>query len=1062
MPKKSLRLAKSAASPKPTPRPRKTGSRDATGPIVDSLGRLADMVQDFQAKLRTQDEAFRQVQADLALLRDRHALLHDLSPVGHLILDAEGRIIEATPRSGMLLGRDLESVIGQPLDQLVAREYHDIIRRHCREVITSGSRQTCEVPIREDTGVNRWIHFESLAMQTSSVSATHWRTALLDVSDRKRAEDVLRFAHFSLDRAADAVYWIDPQARILDVNDTACRMLGYTKEALCRMTVHDLNPDFQAERWPGFWAETEQRGTMVLDTVHVAKDGRHLPVEVSVNFLSYEGREYHCAFVRDITERKRAEESFRLFRTLLDQATDAIHVLDPDTGRFLDCNERGHSSLGYTREELLALSVIDINPVVPFSVFAQKIQECRHVPHGQTIAIETMHRRKDGSAFPVEVSPRIIQLDREYCLAIVRDITERKNAEFALKQSEEHFRTLIEHSSDIVTVLGTDGAIQFQSPSIERLLGYGQGELKGRIAFELIHQDDVPLVMERFQAILDQHGRLQTVQYRFRHKDGSWRYFESIAHLISGVHGRPAVIVNSRDVTDRELAEEALQRSEAFISSVVENLPSMILVKDAKDLTFVRVNKAGEELLGRSRDELIGKSAYELFPEADANARWESDLQVLASRRSLDIQEDHIRIKGRRDRILHTRKIPILDSSGTPQYLLVISDDLTEQKRLEAQFRQAQKMEAVGQLAGGVAHDFNNLLTVINGYSALLVSRLASNTPEAGMAAESLKAGERAAELTKQLLAFSRKQVLVLQPLNLNDSLRSISSMLSRLLRDDVTLKMDLATDLWSINGDKGQLDQVTMNLAVNARDAMPNGGQLTIVTRNFTATPEFQERHHMVAEGDYVHVRVSDTGQGMSPEVLSHLFEPFFTTKEVGRGTGLGLATVYGIVKQSQGYIFAESTMGQGTTFHVYYPRVEDVPVASAVSRSGSVEGSETLLVVEDQDSVREFITHTLKRYGYRVLEATNGEQALRIAATLTETIHMLVTDVVMPEVSGTLVAERMRLVWPSLRVLFISGYSDLITSTMLQEPGTAFLDKPFLPDDLVRHVRELLDKKR
>jgi len=231
------------------------------------------------------------------------------------------------------------------------------------------------------------------------------------------------------------------------------------------------------------------------------------------------------------------------------------------------------------------------------------------------------------------------------------------------------------------------------------------------------------------------------------------------------------------------------------------------------------------------------------------------------------------------------------------------------------------------------------------------------------------------------------------------------------------------------------------------------------IATRNFSMTDEFREHHRVMQEGDYVHMSVSDTGHGMSPEVLSHLFEPFFTTKEIGRGTGLGLATVYGIVKQSQGYIFAESTIGQGTTFHLYYPRAHDIPAVSDRPQAGRVEGTETLMVVEDQDSVREFITHTLRRYGYRVIESINGEDALRMAATLTEPIDMLVTDVVMPQMSGIVVAERMRLVWPSLRVLFVSGYSDLITPALMKEPGTAFLDKPFLPEDLAGQVRELLD---
>jgi CheY-like chemotaxis protein len=272
---------------------------------------------------------------------------------------------------------------------------------------------------------------------------------------------------------------------------------------------------------------------------------------------------------------------------------------------------------------------------------------------------------------------------------------------------------------------------------------------------------------------------------------------------------------------------------------------------------------------------------------------------------------------------------------------------------------------------------------------------------------------------------------------------------------------MDLAPDLWSINGDKGQLNQVTMNLAINARDAMPNGGTLTIATGNLSVTPEEPDRYGMMPPGDYVHVSVRDTGYGMSPETLSHLFEPFFTTKEIGQGTGLGLATVYGIVKQSQGYIFPESALDQGTTFHLYYPRVIATPVVAETPPVRHRKGSESLLVVEDQGAVRTLIVQALKQEGYRVIEAANGEDALRAAASLSEPIQALVTDVIMPHMSGLVIAERLRLVWPGTRVLFMSGYSDLTKPAFLDKPGTAFIQKPFLPDDLARQLRTLLDRE-
>jgi PAS domain S-box-containing protein len=786
--------------------------RDVAAMPVKDLQRLIHELQVHQIELDMQNEELRRTQAEFKAAHNRHVDLFDFSPVGHLKLDVSGTIVDANLRAGTLLGTNRKELIGQSLACFIRVEDQDIFRRHCREVLKTDTRQTCKVQIQKATGAKRWVYLQSLMAHEKPGQITHWWTALLDITERKRSEEALRLAKFSVERAADAVYWIDPQAKILDVNEAASLMLGYSKDELCAMTVHDLNPDFQADMWPGFWAETQRRGTMVFETSHRAKNGQLIPIEVSVNYLSYEGKEYHCAFVRDITERK--------------------------------------------------------------------------------------------------------------------------------------------------------------------------------------------------------------------------------------------------------LVREEIQRSQALITSVVENLPNMIFVKDAKDLKFIRFNKAGEDLLGYSREELIGKSDYDFFPKEEADFFTVIDQQVLKTGKLLDIPEEPIETKRHGLRFLHTRKIPIYDNDGEPQYLLGISEDITERKRLEAQLRQSQKMEAISRLAGGMAHDFNNLLTVINGYSALIIDQLSLADSRHEMVVKVLRAGELAGELTKQLLAFSRKQILRPQPLNLNESLRSISSILKPLLGENVTLTMDLAPDLWSINGDKGQLDQVTMNLATNARDAMPNGGDLAIATRNLSVGHERTDRHRMMPAGDYVHVSVCDTGHGMSPDTLSHLFEPFFTTKEVGQGTGLGLAMAYGIIKQSQGYIFPESTLGRGTTLHLYYPRVMEAPAVAETPSVRSWEGSENLLIVEDHESVRALVVQVLKWRGYRVIEAANGEDALRIAASLPEPIHALVTDVRMPHMSGPEVAERLRRTWPALRVLFMSGYTNVIKPAFLDEPGTAFLQKPFSPDDLARRLRDLLDQ--
>ena len=383
-----------------------------------------------------------------------------------------------------------------------------------------------------------------------------------------------------------------------------------------------------------------------------------------------------------------------------------------------------------------------------------------------------------------------------------------------------------------------------------------------------------------------------------------------------------------------------------------------------------------------------------------------------------------------------------------------------EQKQLQRQFQQAQKMEAIGRLAGGVAHDFNNLLTVITGCSAILLEQVRSDDPVRVLIDEISKAGERAATLTRQLLAFSRQQVLKPQRVDLNESLKAIASMLKRLMGEDIELIVECAPHLWAVHVDRGQIDQVVMNLAVNARDAMPDGGTLTIVTSNFILRPGTPVPHPVFVPGEYVHLTIRDTGHGMDETIRARIFEPFFTTKEEGKGTGLGLATVYGIVKQSQGFIFVESEPGKGATFDVYFPRFvgqDATPVATASPHT--TRGTERLLLVEDQESVRKLVGKALEGYGHQVAQAANGEEALKLAAGMPKPVDALVTDVVMPVMTGPAVAEQLRLQWPSLKVLFMSGFTEWGDAGFLNAPGTQFIQKPFRPDDLAVQLRQLLE---
>ena len=903
--------------------------RDVADMPAEDLRHLVHELQIRQTKLEVQNEKLRQAQADG----------YDFSPTGQLTLDILGKVVEANLRAATLLGLDREKLIGQPFIRFVAQDCLDIFHWHWQKVLKTSVRQSCEIQLQKKSGAPHWIHLESLAVNRESEPVTHWQTALLDISEQKRTEGALRLAKFSMERAADAVYWVDQQARILDVNEAASLMLGYSKDELCAMTVHDLNPDFQTDKWPEFWAETQRCRTMVLETVHRAKNGRLIPIEVSVNYLFYEGKEYHCAFVRDITERKGAEKELQrsqaFITSVVENLPNMIFVKDAKDLKFVRVNKASEDLLGRSREVLIGKGDYDLF-------------------------------RKEEADFFTKKDRQVLESGR--LLDISEEPIETKN----------------------------------------------QG-------LRILHTKKIP--------ICDDKGEPQ---------------------YLLGI---------SEDITDRKQAEEALRANERLMNNILENIPSYVFATDRQH-RYILLSDDLARFYGKPKEEILGKTHHSVFPENVADAIQAANEQIMTSGISQQLEEVVESPVSGVPRILSTNKSPLRDEKGQIYGISGIATDITEHKRLEAQFRQAQKMDAVGRLAGGVAHDFNNLLTIINGYSALLIDRLSQEDPRHDMAVETLKAGERAGELTKQLLAFSRKQVLMPQPLNFNDSLRLISLMLNRLLGEQVTLTMDLAPDLWSINGDKGQLNQVTMNLAINARDAMPTGGTLTITTRNLSVTPESPDRYQMMPQGDYVHVSVHDTGHGMSPETLSHLFEPFFTTKEVGQGTGLGLATVYGIVKQSQGYIFTDSALDQGTTFHLYYPRVIAPPAVAEIPPVHRRKGSESLLVIEDQDSVRALIVQALKQDGYRVIEAASGEEALRKASSLAEPVQALITDVIMPHMSGLVLAKRLRMIWPNIRVLFISGYVDPRQSTFLDEPNAAFIQKPFLPDDLARSLRDLLDK--
>jgi two-component system, cell cycle sensor histidine kinase and response regulator CckA len=519
----------------------------------------------------------------------------------------------------------------------------------------------------------------------------------------------------------------------------------------------------------------------------------------------------------------------------------------------------------------------------------------------------------------------------------------------------------------------------------------------------------------------------------------------------------------SRSMAEVEGAQAALTAERRFLRQIIDTMPHFVFAKDRQG-RFTLVNRAVADAYGTTIEQLLGKTDADFNPNAnEVEAFRRADVAVMDALTPQLIPEEPVTDASGAVRWVQTIKQPLVDAGGTANQVLGVSTDITERKRLEVELLHSQKMDAVGQLAGGVAHDFNNMLTVITGYSAILLDVLDRADPNRADVEEIKGAADRAASLTRQLLAFSRKQVLQPRVLDLNtEVIAGLEKMLRRLIGEDVELVTTLDERLGLVNADPGQIEQVIMNLAVNARDAMPDGGRLVIETANVDLRADHTGRHIGVEPGRYVMLAVTDNGRGMSRETMARMFEPFFTTKEKGKGTGLGLATVYGVVKQSGGDISVYSEPGQGTTFKVYLPCVEyETGVALPTSvPSRRAAGTETILLVEDDERLCVLSRRVLEARGYIVLEARNGQEALVLCDQHEGPIDLVATDVVMPGINGGMLVERLAVKRPTLRVLFMSGYTDDdLLRRGIVDPRMAFLPKPFTPEALASKVREVLD---
>ena len=787
----------------------------------------------------------------------------------------------------------------------------------------------------------------------------------------------------------------------------------------------------------------------------------------------YGYRQRQARLYRELYQAERREqEAQKWFRTTLYSIGDAVLTTDA-AGAVKQMNPEAERLTGWTEAEARGRPIEEVFRLLNEETRAAAENPVQRVLREGVVvglANHSLLLAKDGAERPIADSGAPIRDEAGAIIGVVlafRDQTEERAAQRALTESNARLQALLR---------AAPVGIGLVSPPPERrllevnerlceMLGYSREELIGQSARVLYPSDeDFDFVGRVKYAQIRERG-VGSVETRWQRKDGSIINVLLSSALVDPADPSAGTTFTALDITERKRVEEALRASEGRYRLLVETANEGIWTMDADHVTTY-VNQAMADMLGYTPEEMLGHKVEEFFFPED-----------------MPFHEERMRKRHAGEDEIYERRFRRRD--GSPLWTLVSAralkdaqgrfagsfgmfTDITERKqmeeerqKLEAQLRQAQKMEAVGRLAGGVAHDFNNMLGVILGYASMALARLEPHDPLYQDLQEIIGAAKRSAELTQRLLAFSRRQTIAPRVLDLNEQLKGMERMLRRIVGEDITLEFRLSAELWPVRLDPSQIDQVLANLVVNSRDAMPEGGMLVVETSNATLDQAYLRAHPWARPGDYVLLTVSDTGCGMDRETLEHVFEPFFTTKGPGKGTGLGLSTVYGIVKQNEGFIDIYSEPGRGTTVKIYFPRYrgEEKPQPLEARKAAPAGGQETILVVEDEDALRQLARRLLERLGYQVLEAANPNEALEVCARHDGGIHLLLTDVVMPQMSGKELAERIRATKPGLKTLFMSGYAaETIAQRGVLEEGIHFLPKPFSPDDLAKKVREAL----
>ncbi|MDP8237636.1 MAG: PAS domain S-box protein [Candidatus Hatepunaea meridiana] len=1043
----------------------------------------------------------KQAEEALKASEERYRILVDNAFDGIYLL--RGRCYEyANPRFCEITGYSLEEVTAPDFDYNViltedTKQFFE--KRYFARVNGQEIPNQYEVKIIRKNG--EFIDLEVSTVSLGGKGKPMVLGIMRDITKRKRTEEALRKSEERFNQVAAAsreIIWeVNPEGLYTHISAIVEEVLGYeVEEIVGKKHFFDLHPSEGRETFKttAFDAFGKKQPFTNLENHAQTKDGRIVVLSTNgLPILDHDGKLLgYRGSDNDITDRKLAEEErSKAFKDLRVSQTASLSLAEDLTKEIeerklaeeaikagniglwdwgfnsntVNFSTEWKSQIGYQDHELAGNFETWKSLIHPDDIeqTLKNLNKALKAPYPQ-YHVEFRMRHKDGT-YRWILAWGIVQFDEseqpEGMIGTHIDITERKQAEAELKKSSE-----IINRSPVVAFLWQNAEnwpVEYASEGVRNLFGYNAKDfMTGKISYaETIHPDDLKRVFEEVTNCSIDLKKKEFVHdpYRIITKDGEVKWIDDRTNIIRDKNGEithyQGIIL---DVTDHKKAEEDLRRSEETLSGIIQSIPDYMSIID-EDYNIVWANEVVMDSFGVDVTE---KKCYEVYHRIDKPCKHCIIQEVFADGKVHSHEAKTVDKDGDTIYQLSLASVASRYPDGRPKTAIEISRDITEQKSLEDQFRQAQKMESVGRLAGGVAHDFNNLLTVISGYADLSLRSLNKRDPLYDKITTIQDSALSAADLTRQLLAFSRKQTLEPKVLDLNQIISTLDKMLRRLIGEDIDFITIPAKELWQVNADPGQIEQVIVNLVVNARDAMSKGGKLTAETLNVTLDDEYARDHIEVIPGEYVMIEISDTGCGMSKEVMKQIYEPFFTTKEVGKGTGLGLSTVFGIVKQSGGYIYVYSEDGIGTTFKFYLPRVE--AKADKIDRKPKIDeiprGSETILVVEDQEAVREYTRYILEMQRYTVLEAIDGNDAYNICLKLDKQVDLVLTDVVMPNMSGKELVEKLHELWPDLKVVYMSGYTqNAIADQGVLKPGTSFIQKPFHPKEIAVKVRQALD---